>query len=60
MAAYRLDRLLGLNLVPVSVGRLYRGHTAAFTWWIDDVMMDEGERLKKKLARRTRSGGTSR
>jgi hypothetical protein len=50
VAAYKLDRMLGLNLVPVSVGRLYRGHTAAFTWWIDDVLMDEGERLKKKLS----------
>lgn len=49
IAAYRLDRLLGLHLVPVSVERRYRNKTGAFTWWIDDVMMDEGERLKKKI-----------
>lgn len=49
VAAYRIDRLLGLNLVPVSVERTWNSRPAAFTWWIDDVMMDEGERQKKKL-----------
>jgi hypothetical protein len=49
VAAYKLDRLLGLKLVPVSVERRWRTNVGAFTWWIDDVMMDEGERLKKKL-----------
>jgi hypothetical protein len=49
VAAYRLDRLLGLNMVPVSVAGTFRSRRAAITWWIDDVLMDEGERLKKKL-----------
>lgn len=49
VAAYKLDRLIGLNLVPVSVERRYRGQSGAFTWWIDDVMMDEGARFKKKI-----------
>lgn len=49
VATYRLDRLLGLNLVPVSVERNWQGQDGAFTWWVDDVVMDEGERLKKKL-----------
>ena len=49
IAAYKIDRLLGLNMVPVSVQRRYRSRAAAFTWWIDDVMMDEGERLKGKV-----------
>lgn len=49
IAAYKLDRLIGLNLVPVSVQRRYQSKTGAFTWWVDDVMMDEGERLKKKI-----------
>jgi hypothetical protein len=49
VAAYKLDRMLGLNMVPVSVMRTYRSQRAAFTWWVDDVMMDEGERLKKKI-----------
>jgi hypothetical protein len=50
VAAYRLDRMIGMNLVPVSVKRKWRTSDAAFTWWIDDVMMDEGERIKKKVS----------
>ena len=49
IAAYRLDRLLGLNMVPVSVERKVAGDTASMTWWVDDVMMMEAERYKKKV-----------
>jgi hypothetical protein len=49
VAAYKIDRLLGLKLVPVSVERRWRTNVGAFTWWVDDVMMEEGDRLKKKL-----------
>lgn len=49
VAAYRIDRLLGLQLVPVSIERRWKGEAGAFTWWVDDVMMDEGGRLKKNL-----------
>jgi hypothetical protein len=49
VAAYRIDRLIGLNLVPVSVERIWNSRPAAVTWWVDDVMMDEGERLKKSI-----------
>jgi hypothetical protein len=48
VAGYKIDRLIGLNMVPVSVSRRYRSKPAAFTWWVDDVLMDEGERLKNK------------
>jgi hypothetical protein len=49
IAVYRVDRLLGLNLVPVSVPRIWRSRRAAFTWWADDVQMDEEQRMKKNL-----------
>ena len=49
VAAYKLDRLIGLNMVPVSVAGYYRSNRAAITWWLDDVMMDEGDRMKKKV-----------
>ena len=49
IAAYKIDRLLGLHLVPVAVKRNWKGSTSAFSWWVDDVLMDEGERLKQKL-----------
>jgi hypothetical protein len=48
VAAYRVDRLIGLNMVPVSISRTWKSDAAAFTWWIDDVLMDEGKRLKEK------------
>jgi hypothetical protein len=48
VAAYKLDRLLGLKLVPVTVQRRWRSTLGSFTWWLDDVMMDEAERLKGK------------
>ena len=48
IAGYRLARLLGINTVPVSVERTVNGDAAAVTWWVDDVQMDEKERLKRK------------
>jgi hypothetical protein len=48
VAGYRVDRLIGMNMVPVSVERKWRYKDAAFTWWIDDVMLDEEGRLKQK------------
>ena len=47
IAGYRLSRLLGLDNVPMSVERKINGKPAAMTWWIDDVILDEGERQKK-------------
>lgn len=49
IAAYRLARLLGLS-VPMSVQRSVDAKPAAVTWWVDDVLIDEGARVKKKLS----------
>ena len=49
VAAYKLDRLIGLNMVPVSIPGRYRSSRAAISWWVNDVMMDEGARLKRNL-----------
>jgi hypothetical protein len=49
IAAYRLDRILALNMIPVSVERRMQGETSAVTWWIDDVKMMEKERFQKKI-----------
>jgi len=48
IAGYRLARLLGIETVPMSVERNVNGKVAAVTWWVDDVQMDEKERLKRK------------
>jgi hypothetical protein len=50
IAAYRLGRMLGLeSMIPVSVERSYAGKKGSFTWWVEDVQMDEGDRMKKKI-----------
>jgi len=49
VAAYRIDRLIGLHMVPVSIPGRFQAKPAAITWWVDDVLMDEGARLKKKI-----------
>ena len=48
IAGYRLARILGLHNVPMSVERRIDGKSAAITWWIDDVRMDESDRVKRR------------
>jgi hypothetical protein len=48
IAGYRLSLLLGLDNVPMSVERKVNGKAAAMTWWIDDVILDEGSRQKQR------------
>lgn len=50
IAGYLLDQHLGLNMVPVSVEREVDGRPTAVTWWVDDVAMTEGQRLKQDLS----------
>lgn len=51
IAAYRLGRMLGLaTMIPPSVERKYSGGSGAFTWWVEDVAMDEATRQQKKIS----------
>ena len=47
IAAYRLAMLLGMDNVPMSVERNINRRLASVTWWIDDVLMSERERVKR-------------
>jgi hypothetical protein len=51
VAAYRLDRLLALGMVPVTVARRDESTNkmASFTWWVDGVLMTEKDRFVKKI-----------
>ncbi len=49
IAAYHVDRLIGLGMVPVSVERKVGGKYASVTWWVDNVQMMEKDRFKKKI-----------
>lgn len=50
VAAYELARIIGIDdMLPPTIQRRLSGTTGALTWWVDDVVMDEEVRLKKKL-----------
>ena len=48
VAAYRVAVLLELDNVPMSVRRNVRGEPSAVTWWVDDIAMDEGDRIAQR------------
>jgi hypothetical protein len=55
IAAYRLDKLLGLNMVPPVVERVYRGKGGALVLWIDFKtslleIMEQGGRFPVRIA----------
>ena len=49
IAAYRLDKMMELNIVPVCVPREIDGKPAAVDWWVDNVQFDEEARRDKQV-----------
>jgi len=49
IAGYRLARLIGIENTPVYVERKVGGKSCSVSWWVDDVLMDEADRKKKKM-----------
>ena len=50
IAAHELACLIGrCDLVPAAVEREWDGGHGSMVWWVDDVAMDEMDRLKKKV-----------
>lgn len=50
VAAYRLAKLLGLtDMVPVSVARVTEGKPGSVDWWVDNLLMDEKERVTRHI-----------
>jgi len=47
IAAYELDKLLSLNMVPVTIERRYKNSTGSLQYWIDGSIQ-ESVRVKKK------------
>jgi len=48
IAGWKLAQLLGLDdMIPPSVKRSSEGKAASFTWWVDNIMLDETERRAK-------------
>ncbi|MGB0938043.1 MAG: metallophosphoesterase [Colwellia sp.] len=48
IAAYRLDRMLGLNLVPVAIKRKFEDRTGVVQFWIDGLISEQNIRMKKQ------------
>jgi hypothetical protein len=48
VAAYELDKLIGLGMVPTTVERTYDGKHGSMQFWVDSKMT-EAQRLEKKL-----------
>lgn len=49
VAAYRLDRLLDLQMVPVAVLREIKGREGVLQYWVENSI-NERDRLKEKVA----------
>lgn len=50
VAAYELDKALGLNLVVPSIERqVAGGRPASLTWWLDNFAMNELDRRRKRV-----------
>jgi hypothetical protein len=48
IAAYELDKMLGLNMVPPTVERNYKGQKGSLQLWVEDAMTEK-ERKEKHL-----------
>ena len=48
IAAYEVDRLIGLGLVPATLERSYRGDRGSLQWWVESEM-SEAERAQRRI-----------
>jgi hypothetical protein len=48
VAAYRVDRIIGLRMVPATVERTLNGKTGSLQWWVQSAM-EEAERRKQEV-----------
>jgi hypothetical protein len=49
IAAYEIDKIIGLGMVPATVERTYRGEKGSAQFWVES-MMSEGERKERKTS----------
>ncbi|HEY1240084.1 MAG TPA: hypothetical protein VGF16_05980 [Bryobacteraceae bacterium] len=50
IAAWKLARVLRIDdMMPPYVERKYKGEAASFSWYVDNDMMDEQQRVKRNL-----------
>ena len=49
VAAYVVDRIIGLGMVPATIERRIRGHTGSLAWWVESKMTEAG-RINQGIA----------
>jgi hypothetical protein len=49
VAAYELNKAIGLNLVPPTVERVVSGRPASVSWWADGFALSELDRRRKGI-----------
>jgi hypothetical protein len=49
IAAYRIDRMLGLGMVPATVEGYFNGKRGSIQWWVESMTSEDGRR-KQSLA----------
>ena len=50
IAAYRMDRLLGINMVPPTIERRFHGDRGSCQYWVDDtISLRDKEKQKMKV-----------
>lgn len=49
IAAYEIDKIIGLGMVPATVERSYKGQKGSVQFWVDS-MMSETEHIQRKVA----------
>jgi hypothetical protein len=47
IAAYEIDKIMGLGMVPSTVERTYRGQKGSVQFWVDSMMSELEHRAKK-------------
>lgn len=48
IAAYQVDKIIGLGMVPATVERVLRSEHGSLQWWVESLM-SEAERVKKNI-----------
>lgn len=49
IGAYRIDKMMNTEMIPVCVYRVVDGAPAAVDWWVDNVAFDEAGRRDKDI-----------
>jgi hypothetical protein len=50
IAAYEIDKIIGLGMVPATVERTYKGEKGSLQFWVDSIMSEAEHKATKAVA----------